>query len=161
MSVNDTLRNLRGRLIASVFNGQFFGTLVYIAAEPDSWAGSSVVNISVVNSDIVFPPSAAPTIQVYSAVVGASKLGTTMISLIVCVVIFSVLLGTVVTFKLFKFISSRRKRTQDPRLAIGSTKTSDFAMVGPNFTEVRTDNLTYEFDMTDLKDINPSAVNIK
>eukprot|EP01036_Dinobryon_divergens_P031163 gene31163-40519_t len=160
MSVNDTLRSLRGRLIASVFNGHFLGTLVYIATEPDSWAGSSVVNISVVNSDIVFPPSAAPTFKVYPVVAGASKLGTTMISLIVCVVVVSVLLGAVITFKLFKFISSRQKRNQDPRLALGSTKTNEFAMLGPDFTEVRTENLTYEFDLTDLKDINPSAVDI-
>lgn len=161
MSVDDALKSLRSRLVASVFDGQFFGTLMYIAAEPDSWAGSSVVNISVVNSDIVFPPSAAPTIVGYSAVLGASKLSTTMISLIVCVVVVTVLFGAVVTFKLVKFFSSRRKGRNDPRLAIGSAKTSDFAMLGPNFTEVRTENLTYEFDLTDLKDINPSAVDIK
>ena len=159
VSVNDALSDLKSRLHASVFNGHFFGTLVYIAEEPDTWAGSSVANITFVNSDIVYPPSAAPTTAGYkTSIQGETKLGTTMIALIVSVVIVSVLFAAFLTFKIVRYVSSWKRN--DPRLVIETAKTSDFAMVGSNFTEVRTENLMYEFDMTDLKDINPSAADI-
>lgn len=156
-SPSKLLEHLSKILTQSISSGHFFGTLVYIAAFPDDWAGASVSNITIVNANIVYPPTFAPTSSPIASN-SQTKLGSTMTTLLACIIAVSVLLAGVIVYFAVRYFSNRFRISRANKL---QSKSNDngFSMVGADFTEVRTDLQMYECDVGDLKASKDSSQN--
>jgi hypothetical protein len=163
--------SLNKQLSASVLDGSFFSLLMSETAYPTNWLNIYATDVTFINNEIVFPPTAAPTEYKYISK-QEPKLGTTMLTLLVCAVFVCVVFVGVLVYKTISYFAAKHKAARDSEIFILNAKSmsenrpdKNFIMVENNFTEVRTDtanpNITYDCDFTDININSTSTEDMK